>query len=71
MLLEAVAKFRDEIPDVRLLVIGDELDDELGKVIDDLDLSDTVDWIDYVENQDLPAYYRGADLARFRPGKKG
>jgi len=62
MLLEAVDRVREEIPDVRLLLIGDEPDESLRARIDELDFGDTVEWIDYVGNSDLPSYYRGADV---------
>lgn len=62
MLLEAMNRVREEIPDVRLLLIGDEPNNELKGMIDALDLSGTVEWINYVDNDDLPAYYRGADV---------
>lgn len=62
MLLEAVDRVREDVPDVRLLLIGDEPDESLRARIAELDLGDSVECIDYVDNDALPAYYRGADV---------
>ncbi|SDY32964.1 glycosyltransferase family 4 protein [Halopenitus persicus] len=62
LLLQAIDTLREDIPDIRLLLIGDEPDPKLQQQIDALDLNDHVESIDYVDNEKLPAYYRGADV---------
>jgi glycosyltransferase involved in cell wall biosynthesis len=62
LLLDAIDTLRKDIPDIRLLLIGDEPDRKLQQQIDALDLNEYVDAIDYVDNEKLPAYYRGADV---------
>lgn len=61
LLLEAIATVKAEFPAVRLLLIGDEPNADLRRAIENYGLEDAVEWLDYVDNADLPDYYRGAD----------
>jgi glycosyltransferase involved in cell wall biosynthesis len=61
-LLNAVASVRESIPDVRLLLVGDEPNNRIERHITELGLEATVECIDYIDNESLPDYYRAADV---------
>lgn len=54
--------FTETSPNIRLLLIGDEPGPKLLQQIDALEWNEHVKGIDYVDNEELPAYYRGADV---------
>lgn len=60
-LIEAVHMMQSDVPDIRLLLVGDDPDDRVQSAISDHELDDAVRCIAYLENTDLPAYYRAAD----------
>lgn len=62
LLLEAIDRVQTEIPNVRLVLIGDEPNDRVRSAIDRCGRQDTVKWIGYLNNNELPAYYRVADV---------
>lgn len=62
-LIDAVAIVRNEIPDVKLLIIGHgELEGELRKRVEILNMTDNIVFVGGLANRDLPKYYASADI---------
>jgi glycosyltransferase involved in cell wall biosynthesis len=63
LLLEAVAIVRDRLPDVHLLIVGDGPESAMLKHhAAGLELSDRVTFAGQVAHQDMPMFYRSADV---------
>ena len=63
LLLEAFSEVLNEIPDAELVLVGEgPLEEKIASKIESLGISRSVRMLGYVENEELPRYYRGADL---------
>ena len=63
VLVDALPRLRDLVPDVRLEVVGDGDDVEsLQKQAADRGVADLIDWRGRIEHDALPAYYRRAGV---------
>jgi glycosyltransferase involved in cell wall biosynthesis len=63
VLVDSLARLREQVPDVRLEIVGDGDDVEpLQKRAADLGVGDLIDWRGRVDHDALPAYYRRAGV---------
>lgn len=62
ILIDAVAHIQDSVPDVSLRLVGAEPPPKLRSRVDELGLGDVVKFINYIPNNQLPKYYRKADV---------
>lgn len=62
MLLRAFEQVKAEIPDATLELIGDDPAPDLLSLAEKLGIDDAVEFIKYVPNEELPQYYRDADV---------
>ena len=61
VLVEAFARVREQVPEARLVFVGDGDDaPELRRRAAELGLADAVDWVGGVPHDDLPQHYRAA-----------
>lgn len=61
LLIDAAGLAHDQVEDIRVILVGDEPDADLRRVILDNGLENQVEWHDHVDNEKLPAFYRAAD----------
>ena len=62
MLIEAFAEVRERVPEAELWLIGAEPDENISEKIAANGLEDAVTCHERIPNEDLPRYYRAADL---------
>lgn len=62
ILLEAFARVKAAVLDARLQLIRADPDAELVPLTTDFGIKSAVDFLDHVPNDDLPQYYRAADV---------
>lgn len=71
MLVEALARVRTELPATKLLLVGDEPTKSLKMMVEKMGLENAVEFIDYVNRDNLPAYYRAADVFAIPSNQEG
>ena len=63
LLLEAFSEVLNEIPNAELILVGEgPLEEKIASRVESLGISRSIRMPGYVENEELPRYYRGADL---------
>jgi glycosyltransferase involved in cell wall biosynthesis len=62
LLLEAFKDVRRSIPEARLQLVGGEPNDELMSLASELDIQDSVEFIEFLPSEELVSYYRSADV---------
>ncbi|WP_169333095.1 glycosyltransferase family 4 protein [Halomicrobium katesii] len=62
MLMSAFSQVVEAVPNATLQLIGAEPDSHVTRAVRDNGLEDVVEFVDYVAHDELPAYYRTADI---------
>lgn len=62
LLIEAFARVHEESEAVRLKLVGDSPTEHLRSLVDERGVSDAVDFVEYLPNEELPRHYRSADI---------
>jgi phosphatidylinositol alpha-1,6-mannosyltransferase len=60
--LKALPQVLDRVPDVVYLIAGRAGEERLKGLVEELDLSDYVRFVGYVDQKELPAFYNACDL---------
>lgn len=71
MLVEAFSLVREEFPDATLRLIGDESSTALRSAFERHGVTEAVECLDYVPNEELPAHYRAADVFAIPSNQEG
>jgi glycosyltransferase involved in cell wall biosynthesis len=71
MLIRAFATVREQIPDAELWLIGANPNSIIRESIKNHDVTDAVTYREHVPNEDLPHYYRAADVSVIPSNQEG
>lgn len=62
LLIHAFALVLENVPDAKLLLVGDKPGRDITSLIESLSIQEKVRFIDFVSHDALPAYYRSSDV---------